>query len=319
MLLEVLESGFMTTVQDVSGRRGYAAQGVPRSGAMDWFALTAANYLAGNDWNATGLECFASGPILQTNANGVVAAAGRGFELWVDDDHFPLWTAVRVKSGQRIQLLALPDAGWGYLAFSGGVDVPLVMGSCATCLRAGFGGFEGRPLRSGDVLKVGGGNESTRIWPGIKRSLPAIVMPNYGDAVVVQVIPGPQVERFEPDGWAIFLASEYTLSSLSDRMGYRLEGVPISTTHSADVLSEGTLPGAIQVPGDGKPVVLMADSQTTGGYAKIAAVITADQPLLAQCLPGRGRVRFRETTVTAAQERYRRMLRQLQQALIARA
>jgi antagonist of KipI len=283
---------------------------------MDWFALTAANYLVGNDWNAAGLECFASGSVLRAGADVMVAAAGRGFELCVDDDHFPLWTAVPVHRGQCIQLMALPDAGWGYLAVSGGINVPQVMGSYATCLRAGFGGFEGRELRAGDVLETGKVTEQTWVQGRAGRSLPAAVLPAYAETVVVQVIPGPQVERFKPDGWQAFLANEYAVSSLSDRMGYRLEGASIPMTSAADVLSEGTLPGVVQVPGNGQPVVLMADSQTTGGYAKIATVITADLPILAQCVPGRGRVRFQETTVTAAQERYRGLLRQLQQAIM---
>ena len=316
MLLEVLEPGFMATIQDVPGRRGYARLGVPRSGAMDWFALTAANYLVGNDWNEGGLECFASGPVLHAGADVVVAAAGRGFELCVDDDHFPLWTVVQVQRGQCIQLMALPDAGWGYLAVSGGINVPQVMGSYATCLRASFGGFEGRELRVGDVLETGKVTEQAWVQGRAGCSLPAAVLPVYAATVVVQVVPGPQVERFKPDGWQTFLAGEYAISSLSDRMGYRLEGVSVPMTGAAAVLSEGTLPGAIQVPGDGQPVVLMADSQTSGGYAKIAAVITAELPLLALCIPGRSRVQFQETTVAAAQERYRGLLHQLQQAVM---
>jgi antagonist of KipI len=316
MSLEVLEPGFMTTVQDVPGRRGYAKLGVPRSGAMDWFALMAANYLVGNDWDAAGLECFSSGPILCADAGGVVAAAGRGFELSVEDEHFPLWTAVPFRRGQRIQLKPQPDAAWGYLAFAGGVDVPRMMGSYATCLRAEFGGYDGRTLQVGDVLKIGGDIDQASTQPGRHSNLPAAVLPGYGERVTIRVIPGPQADYFKSDGWRAFLTGEYTISALSDRMGYRLEGRLIPFVGNADVLSEGTIPGTIQVPGDGQPVVLMADSQTTGGYAKIATVITADLPLLAQCPPGRGKMCFQETTVVAAQECYRGLLNRLQQALM---
>jgi antagonist of KipI len=184
-----------------------------------------------------------------------------------------------------------------------------VMGSRATYLRGGFGGFLGRALQAGDILLHGAAPDASLLIARAGKDLrpPDFYTRTAGETAILEVIPGVQAEMFTARGLETFYTSEYTVSALSDRMGYRLEGEAIEHRAAADILSEGVVFGAVQVPANGKPLVLMADRQTAGGYAKIAAVVTADLPALAQQPLGTGRVRFRETTVEQAQARLKEM------------
>ena len=313
MPISVLDPGFLTTVQDL-GRWGYERFGVPVSGAMDPFALRAGNALVGNPWGAAALECTLLGPTLNFAEDALVALTGTGFELYLGEQRLPAWTAALVRAGSTVRLVNAAGSGWGYLAVAGGIDVPAVMGSRSTYLRGRFGGLEGRALQAGDSLPVGRSDRRPGSLAG--RELPARLRPAYSSAPVVEVILGPQEAAFTGAGMEAFLDGEYTVSSESDRMGYRLVGPQIAHRSGADILSDGIVFGSVQVPASGQPIVLMSDRQTTGGYTKIATVVSADLPLLAQCPAESGRVRFRATTPAAAQERYRAQLRALQTGIV---
>ncbi len=311
--LSVLEPGFLSTVQDL-GRVGYERFGVPVSGAMDRLALMAANALVGNPSEAAGLEAALVGPVLQAGCDCLVAAAGRGFTLEVGGHSLPLWMAAWVREGETVALHATGEGGWVYLAVSGGVEVLSVMGSRSTYLRGGFGGLDGRALKAGDILPVGAPDmDPGDLYLRAGRELQAEMRPNYGDNPSLDVILGPQSGAFPASAIETILSHDYALTLACDRMGYRLEGPPVEHVASADILSEGIPLGAVQVPGDGQPIVLMADRQTTGGYTKIAVVASASLPLLAQCPPGRGVVRFRAITVAEAQARWRRFSHELRE------
>jgi antagonist of KipI len=312
--LEILDPGFVTTVQDL-GRPGFERFGVPPAGAMDTFALLAGNRLVGNPPGAAGVEMALIGPELKVAEDCVMALTGTGFEMeltppgksgWVP----PGWTAVYVRAGSNLRLRALSGHGWGCLAVSGGIDAPVVMGSRSTYWRGRFGGWQGRKLEAGDALPVGQAAGTLHALAG--KHLPPRLRPAYSSNPVVEVIPGPQAGRFTQAGLDTFFSSSYTVTLESDRMGYRLEGARIEHQAGADILSEGLAPGSVQVPGSGQPLIAMSDRQTTGGYTKIATVIRADLPLVAQCPLGKGALRFQPTKVEAAQARYRAMLKNLE-------
>ena len=312
--LHVLEPGFLTTVQDL-GRPGSERFGAPAGGAMDRLALMAANALVGNPPGAAGLEFALLGPVLQVGdaaAGGLLlAAAGRGFRLEIGEPRteqrggrgVPLWMAAWVRRGETITLHA-EGGGWGYLAVGGGIGVPEVLGSRSTYLRGGFGGLQGRALQAGDGLPVGIAAGSYEL---AGREVPDALRPPYSDHPTLDVTLGPQQAAFTPAAISRLLNEEYALTAVCDRMGYRLQGPPLAHQGAADLLSEGIPLGAVQVPGDGQPIVLMADRQTTGGYPKIAVVTSASLPLLAQCPPDGGTVRFRAVSVAEAQEKWRRV------------
>jgi antagonist of KipI len=312
MALEVVEAEGLATVQDL-GRPDWLAFGVPRSGAMDGFALRAANALVGNQSEAAGLEIGLGDVTLRALQDCLIAVTGAGFQLSVYIWDFPLWGSILVRRGWPIRLTKIEGGAWTYLAVRGGVQTRLALGSRSTYLRGALGGLEGRRLQAGDLLPIAadsGGEERAG------RTLLSQVRPAYSESPTVEVIPGPQREGFTPEGIVTFLSGEYHLSLESDRMGYRLEGPKLIHRGSPDLLSEGMTAGAVQVPAGGQPIVMMADSPTTGGYLKIASVVSADLPLVAQCAPGSGRLRFRETTVESAQRRYRQLMEGLKNGIV---
>jgi len=310
--LEVLEGGMLTTVQDL-GRYGYERFGIPVAGAMDPFALQAANILVGNDPSEAALEITIVGPTLRATENCLIAVAGADLIPRVTGQETPLWMAVFVRRGRIIDLAGQRTGCRAYLAVAGGIDVPLVMGSRSTYLRGGFGGFEGRALRQGDLLPVGPTRVNLSTLGG--RSIVADSIPPYNEDPQVEVILGPQDDYFTEEGLAAFLSGQYRVSLAADRMGYRLQGPPITHKETVEIISDGIALGAVQVPADEQPIIMMADRQTTGGYPKIATVVSADIPLLAQCLPGRSNVSFKATTIEAAQLRYRKMIADLERGL----
>lgn len=309
MALEALEGGFLTTVQDL-GRYGYERFGVPVAGAMDPFALHAANILVGNDPGEAVLEITLVGPTLRATESYLVAVAGADLSPRVNGREIPMWTAVFVRKGWGIEFGGQKTGCRAYLAVAGGIDVPLVIGSKSTYLRGGFGGFEGRALKEGDLIPIG---QPAFHLPSLAgKEFPTDCIPKYTDAPEVHVVLGPQDDYFTEKGIATFLSSEYKIGSTSDRMGYRLQGPEIAHKGQADIISDGIPLGSVQVPADRQPIVMMADHQTTGGYPKIATVISADISLLAQCMPGASTVTFKAITVEEAQARYREMMKALQ-------
>jgi antagonist of KipI len=313
-MLEVLEVSGIATVQD-RGRNGWRRFGVPSSGPMDVFAFQAANLLVGNPPDAAALELGGGELLLRLEYDCIIGVTGAGYDLSVSNWDLSLWSSCFVRSGSLIRLSHSGSGMWSYLAIAGGIDVHCVLGSRSTYLRGHFGGLEGRLLQEGDVLPRG------RTWPlfieNSARSILEEARPAYSDSPTVDVIAGPQTEYFSPGSMDTFLSTPYRVSHSSDRMGYRLEGTPLAHKDSAELTSEGHTAGAIQVPADGQPIVMMADCATAGGYPKIATVISADLPLLAQCIPGKDQVRFRQTTIEAAQEKYCREMQKLQNSIVS--
>lgn len=308
MSLEILEVNGLATLQD-AGRTGWRKFGVPASGAMDPFAFRAANLLAGNDPHCAAVEIGLGGIALRALHDCVVSVAGVGFALSIYIWDFPLWSSYYARSGWTIRLNKLDSGVWAYLAISGGVQTPLVLGSSSTYLRGAFGGLDGRRLQAGDVLRSG--IPSRPLNELAARTLPESARPAYSDHPTMDVVMGPQEKYFTDDSTAIFMSQAYEVSPTSDRMGYRLEGPALVHRDKVELVSEGMTMGTIQVPANGQPIVMMADSPTTGGYPKIGTVVRADLPLLAQCAPGKGRIRFRRTTVAQAQEKARGLMGRL--------
>jgi antagonist of KipI len=309
MSLEVIDASGLATVQD-AGRNGWRQFGVPGSGPMDIFAFQAANALAGNPIKSAAIEIGLSDVTFQAIQNCVIAITGTGYQLSIYIWEFPLWSSFFVRAGWKIRLNKINTGMWAYLAVAGGVQTPPMLDSRSTYLRGGFGGFEGRKLQAGDVIRTGVSSHLS--YEFAARTLPEEARPNYDYDPVINVILGPQMNYFTKESIETFFSSEYSISLRSDRMGYRLEGPPLRHRGKPELISEGLTFGAIQVPPDGQPIIMMADGPPTGGYPKIGAVASADLPLLAQCVPNQSRIRFRETTVRKAQEKYRAVFEGLQ-------
>lgn len=314
MILTVRASGMFTTVQD-TGRWGYQAVGMPVAGAMDTMALRAGNLALGNDPNAAALEITVIGPELECSGEGAAVLTGADLGVRLNGSPMPANTVFLVSSGDRISFAGNKGGGArSWICFSGGIDTPPVMGSRSTYIRGGFGGHEGRALRAGDVISCGDPHSLWRRTVGFEIFQGEGVFSAAGgaDIIEVRVIEGPQVDMFTREGVRTFLHSSYMVSAESDRMGCRLEGPKIEHEGEADILSDAIANGSIQVPGHGLPIVMLADRQTTGGYTKIATVISADIPLMAQVLPG-SRLNFRmvalEEAVTAARKVFDRLER----------
>ena len=292
-VIEALDGGMFTTVQDL-GRYGYQRYGVPVAGAMDTFALRAANLLAGNSEGDAGLEMTLAGPHLRFLDETVIAITGANLAPTLDGDPIPTWRAVAVQKGAELRFGGIRDGVRAYLAIAGGVDIPPMLGSRSTYTRAAIGGLEGRALERGDKLAA------ARVERVEGRRLLSTGIPRYGHTHRLRVTPGQQYDAFTEQGIETFLSASYTVTPRSDRIGYRLEGPPIEHKAGADIVSDGIPLGAVQVTGDGMPIVLLADRGATGGYTKIATVISADVMRLAQAAPG-DTVTFQMATLEEAQ------------------
>ena len=279
-MIEILRPGLLTTIQD-GGRRGFQAFGVPVCGAMDWNSLAVANILAGNVWDEAALEVTALGPMIRFCRDAVFALAGADFSAQLNGAPLPANSAFLAHEGDILELNAAKGGFRTYLAVSGGFDIPVFLASRSTCLSAHFGGFEGRALRKGDKIPL----REPQLW---QKGLPKrFYEPVPSEQQSIRVVLGPQHEAFSEEGLDTFFHTEYKLGKDCDRMGCRLEGHAISLRDGVtpNILSDGVAMGSIQVP-NGQPIVMMADRQTTGGYVKLGAVITADLPILAQKRPG---------------------------------
>lgn len=292
--IEIVQPGMANAVQD-GGRRGYRAIGVPLAGAADPVLMAGANRLLGNAADAAAIEMPLAGPDLRVLDGPVriaLAGAVAAKLLRADGTALDIGAAqtVTLRRGDSLSVGAV-RAGFAYLALAGGCRVPLQLGSRSTFARARLGGVAGRALMAGDRIECGAPAGD----PGVEWRAPAPFV--HGDGPI-RVLLGPQDDAFEPDVIATFLAGPYRVGRDSDRMGLRLEGPTLKHRGSADIVSDGVAPGAIQVPGSGQPIVLFVDAQTVGGYAKIATVIRADLPRLARLRPG---AELRFVAVTRAQ------------------
>ncbi|MGQ0694399.1 MAG: biotin-dependent carboxyltransferase family protein [Nitrospiraceae bacterium] len=309
--ISVVKPGWLTTVQDL-GRPGYQQYGMPVSGAMDPRSLKIANRLVGNRDHEAVLEITLKGPELLFEQDAVIALTGADLTPSVNGTAMPLWISLLVRAGSRLTFSSRRAGGRCYLAVAGGIDVPVVLGSRATHLSSQTGGMNGRALTTGDHLTCGiptGYRHAT-----IGRTLPEQLRPVYTNHTTLRILPGPQQESFVPEALDLLTRTSYRLTSESDRMGYRLEGTKIPRAGAGQHISDGTAMGALQVPPDGQPILLMADRQPSGGYPKSAVVISADLHLAGQLLPG-DTIHFQTTTLPEAQAAMKAQWNELQQVL----
>jgi biotin-dependent carboxylase-like uncharacterized protein len=291
-MIRILEPGPQTTVQDL-GRPGHLRYGVPPSGPIDRAAFLVANRLVGNPDGAAGLECTVMGPRVEAETACAIAVTGADMPVTVNGTEAPAWTTLRVKPGDIVKLGAARAGVRGYVALSGGIDVPLVLGSRATYLRGRLGGLSGRALRKDDRLAL-----FAAPLPPLRRAAAAAI----ADLTVppeIRVVLGPQADRFTEDGIRALVGGEYEMLPQSDRMGARLKGPRIAHARGHDIISDGIALGSIQVPGDGQPIALLVDRQSTGGYTKVATICSFDIGRLGQVKPGQ-RLRFRAIELAEA-------------------
>lgn len=292
-IFRVLEPGLYTTVQD-KGRYGYQQFGIPISGAMDQFAYRVANLLVGNPEEAAVLEMTVFGPRLEVLAEVDIAVTGADMPITINDEVAKGWTSLRVRPGDVVVLKQVRSGCRAYLAVTGGIDVPMVMGSRSTYVGGKLGGYQGRPLKKGDLL-------ACRPAEPLKapRKLSPSFIPRYTSEILLRAVPGPQDDYFD-EGLRIFFDSEFKVSTRADRMGYRLEGpvIPHRKGVPQSIISEPSVPGGVQIPPDGQPIILLLE-QTVGGYTKIATVISTDISRVAQAKPG-DRIRFEQVDLETA-------------------
>ena len=305
MGIRVLKGGLLTTVQDL-GRNGYQSQGFSVSGVMDVRSFKIANLLLDNPENEAVLEFTLIGPTLEFTSETIIAITGGDFQPTINGEPAPMYQAILMKKGDILKLGSARTGSRGYIAFSSYLKIPTVMGSRCTNLKIGLGGFKGRKLEAGDY-----------IYFRIKRRYLPFFLSRHLDLdefdqekVTLRVVMGPQDDRFTAQGIETFLSSEYTVTSDFDRMGCRLDGPFISSKSTSDIISDGIAFGSIQVPSHGKPIILLADRQTTGGYAKIATVASVDIPKLVQRKTD-DKIRFKAISVEEAQALYLKEIQEL--------
>jgi antagonist of KipI len=300
--LRIIRGGLLSTVQDL-GRWGSQASGVPVAGPMDVYSHRLANRLAGNDDSAAALEVTLVGPEMEAQGRLVCAVAGAEFDLRVDGRPVHTGRAFEVQTGGRITFGQRLAGARATLAIRGGIEVPEVSGSRATSLSSRMGPFGGRPLTAGDLLPIG-----RHAVAGPPSAGPPLSLPQGGARL--RAIPGPHEGMFTADAVDRFHDARFTVSTRSNRMGYRLAGPVLAPVGPSDILSTAVPVGAIQIPRSGEPILLMADRQTTGGYPIIATVISADLPLAGQLAPGDW-IRFSPCTRADAVEALQRLERRL--------
>lgn len=296
-LFRVDKIGLKTSFQDL-GRIGYQRFGVPVSGAMDPFALQAANILVGNSRGEAGLEMTMVGPELTVKTETVAAICGADLDASVNGKAIKGWKAFRLSEGDVVKF-GKPKSGLrAYLAVAGGFDRPVVMGSKSDYENAGIG----NALQKGDMIYAFCGESNGKPGVGL---LPEQI-PEYGKETEIRVVPGPHEDFFTEDSLEAFFSEGYTVTPQADRMGYRLESESGALEHrkKAEIWTDAIPFGAIQVPANGRPILLMADRQTTGGYPRIGTVISVDLPKVAQLAPG-GKIHFRAVEVEEAEQLYR--------------
>ena len=295
-VFQVLKPGFFTTVQDL-GRYGYLRYGVPISGAMDTFSLVAANLLVANNPDDACLEITLIGPELQALTETQIAITGGAASPKINGQHVPMWQTLEVQEGAVVSFGKVESGCRAYLSIRGGVDTPPLLGSRSTYVRGGFGGINGRQLKTEDII---GGFDVSLLK--VEYSMPEELVPQFTDQFKACVILGPQADMFTERGITTFLSSQYKVTLEADRMGYRLEGPIIEHKAKADIISDALLPGAVQIPKNGKPIMIMRDAQTAGGYPKIAVIITPDISTLGQAKTN-DIIEFSKITIQQAHEK----------------
>lgn len=300
--IHVIHSGLLTTIQDL-GRWGFQKDGVSVSGAMDSFASRIANFLVGNEAHEATLEVTMLGPTLRFEKDALIAICGGDFSCTLNDEQVSLWKPLFVKSGSVLSIGACRNGYRAYIAFAGGLDIPLIMNSRSTYLQAQIGGLHGRALRKGDMLLLRSSDRPIfphRVNWGIAVSARVYI---YGKKRTIRVTEGIEYATFTNESIHYFFTSPYKITTQSDRMGYRLQGQALERNTEQEMVSEAVTFGTIQVPKDGQPIILMADRQTTGGYPRIAQVISVDLPILAQARPG-DVIQFQKAKFEEAQQLY---------------
>jgi antagonist of KipI len=276
--ISVIRPGLFTTVQD-RGRWGQQASAVPVSGAMDLVSHHVANLLVGNGDDAATLEVTLAGPALRMEQETRVAITGADLQASIDGGATPIGVATRCRPGSVLRFGERRSGTRAYVAFDGGIDVPMTFGSRATHVGAALGGLDGRALAAGDRLPLGPASDGRASW-----SLDTPAIPNGGARL--RILLGPQDDFFAEPAFTLLERTRFLVTPQSNRMGYRLSGASIPRTSDREMISDATFVGAIQIPASGEPILLMSDRQTTGGYPQIATVITADLPLAGQLAPG---------------------------------
>jgi len=299
----VLSPGIMSTVQDL-GRFGCARYGVAASGALDGFAVRVGNLLVGNAENAAVVETTLMGLRIKALRDAVVAVTGGDLQARKGSEPLAVWRSHLVREGESISFLGSASGLRSYLAVAGGFHAETVMGSRSTNLASGFGGFQGRPLRKGDILAVEPVKDAVRF---AGRALTPEWVPGYSSPWRLRVVWGPQDDHFSEEGQRTFVTAAFAVSPDSDRTGIRLKGPVVTRKPGMEesIISEGILSGAIQIPGDGQPIIILGET-ASGGYRKIATVISADLPLLGQITPG-DEVAFEAVSMDAAVQALREM------------
>ncbi len=304
--LRVLSPGGYTIVQDM-GRFGLQEMGIPVTGALDLFASALANLLVGNPENYAVLEMTVIGPVLEVLAPIDVAVTGANIGITVNERPILEWQSIRLEKGDILSIQQVKQGCRAYLAVNGGIDVPVVMGSCSTYTGGKLGGFFGRILEKGDVIRSGAAKLSDK-----PRFIPEKMIPDYLSDKNIRAIPGPQ-DNFFDEGLDVFFGSRFLVTSKANRMGYRLDGpsIEIKEGMPKSIVSEPSMPGSVQIPADGQPIVLLVE-QTVGGYVKIATIISSDIPKIAQSTPG-DTLQFEKIDLKTAHHLYKEQQEKVEQ------
>lgn len=306
MGIKFINGGFLTTIQD-AGRTGFQEAGVTVAGVMDTRSYRLANILVGNEGTEAVLEVTLMGPVFEFTSDNIIAVTGGSLGPKLNGKDVPMYEAVLAKKGDTMSFMGIRSGSRAYVAFAGGLNTPLVMGSRSTHLKSQLGGLDGRKIGAGDAIEF---------------LAPKTELPNFAArktaaedfsaaACTLRVVMGPQDDCFTERGLSSFLGNEYVLTNEADRMGLRFEGEVIEHKNGGDIITDGIGFGAVQVPSHGQPIIMMADHQTTGGYTKIASVISVDLPKAAQLKPG-CKVRFEKVTVEEAQDLYVKELEEME-------
>ncbi|MGN0131430.1 MAG: biotin-dependent carboxyltransferase family protein [Lachnospiraceae bacterium] len=301
MSFQVITAGPLSTIQD-KGRFGYQQFGIGTNGVMDQDAYQTANQLLENQGNEAVIETTLFGPTLTFDAPCICVITGADIRPLLDDLPIKMYHPFYIKAGQTLTTAMAVNGCRSYIAFKGGINVPILMNSRSTNLKCHMGGFQGRALQNGDSISLFSDDPDiartiSEHSPILSKFAPEV---RFDTDVTIRVIEGPQDSYFTEKGKYEFYHGHYEVTPESDRMGYRLEGPAIENRNGVDIVSDGIASGSIQVPSNGKPIILLSDRQTTGGYAKIATVISKDLPKLAQLKPG-DHIRFQKITVEEAQ------------------
>lgn len=306
MSIRILEPGFLTTIQD-EGRMAYEDLGVSISGAMDRRALYIGNMLVNNPPGEGALEITVIGPRIEFTEDNIIAITGGDFTPVINDFSVDMYKAIRVKKGDILSFKGIKSGCRAYMALAGGFNVPEIMKSKSTNINAKLGGYKGRKLQKGDEILCQ--SPKCNLHNLENRSL--LREEFHNNHIVLRVLMGPQDDYFTSKGIETFLKETYAITNDFDRMGYRLQGPGIEHINGGDIITDGIAFGAIQVPSKGQPIIMVADRQTTGGYAKIANVISVDLPKLAQTKWG-DKISFKKVTIEEAQRLYLKELEELE-------